>query len=106
MSVSKWTKLKQKIEAYRVEVAVAVLEMALVFDLVFGLEFELVPGLEPEWEFDQESLQIPDQELAQEFDQDMELGRCLVGQGPLEYDQVWALRQSHQVGSTVSGTLL
>lgn len=68
------------------------LEVVLESDLV------LDQGLEPGWEFDQE--------LAQGFDQDMELDRCQVSPGPLGHDQAPLLR-SHQVsGCTVSDALL
>lgn len=89
--------------------------MELGFVLGFVLEFVLESdpvlgqgrGLEPGWEFDQESLQVPGQELALEFDQDMELGRCWEGQGSLGHDQVSTLHRSHQVsGCTVSDTPL
>lgn len=71
-------------------------------DLEHGLDPERVfgqgPDLELGWEFDQGSLQ----DLAQEYDQDMEAGRCQVCRGPLGYG-----RRSHRVsGRTVSGTLL
>lgn len=80
-----------------------VLGLALGSGLGHGLESvqesDLVLGQEPGWEFDQE--------LAQEFDQDMEVGRCQVTRDSLGRDQVPALHHSHQVsGCTVSGTPL
>ena len=73
-----------------------------------GLEWVLGQGHDqgPGWEFDQDTLQVPGQEFAQEYDLDMELGRCRVGQDSLGYDQVSPLHHHQVSGCTVSDTPL
>lgn len=74
--------------------------------LGFDLEPDLGPGLEhglePEWEYDQESLLVPGQEFVLEFDLGMDQGKFREGRDPLGRDLV--LYQA--AGSTTSGTLL
>lgn len=106
VNMNQHKKVEANLEGAVWVVDLEIVETVLGFALEIGLEsvqgLDQGPGLGSGWESDRGS-----RGLAQEFDLDMELGKCQVCQGLLGHDQVQTLHRSRQVsGCTVSGTPL